>query len=76
MEHIEFKNSGYRAEWAQGAGYELGTAHQGETGEYAVYDGKQNFMGVVKADGGLVCNGAKSEYKESFLQAAKAALGL
>lgn len=69
MKHIGFKNEGYKAEWKPG--YADGSCYQNEDGSWTVYDGGQNFMGMVKTDGGFVFNGSPSEYKESFLAAEK-----
>ena len=74
MECRTFVNKGYKAEWKPG--YAQGDAYCNEDGSWAVYDGGQNYMGKVNADGRLTYNGTKSDYKESFLLAAKEALGL
>lgn len=69
----EFKNIYYKPEWKQGEGYELGTVHPAGNG-FAVYDGKQNYMGRIEADGSITYNGEASEYKRSFLLSAKVIL--
>lgn len=74
MENISFKNTWYQSDWEEG--YEKGTAWKNEDGSWTIYDGKQNYMGKVKPDGGIVYNGSTSDYKKSFLVSAREALGL
>lgn len=76
---MEFNNKYYKSNWTQhtdtGHPYALGTANETDNG-WAVYDGATNYMGKISPDGGAVCNGAETEYKHSFLRAAREALGL
>lgn len=73
-----FRNTEYRDEWKRFAcnsehEYADGSYFE-EGGKYAVYDGAQNFMGLVNHNGTFGCNGALTEYKASFLRTAKAEL--
>lgn len=71
-----FVNTRYSKEWKQGEGYENGSIAVNEDGSYTVYDGGQNYMGKIMADGEVVCKGSSIEYKMSFIDSAKDALGL
>lgn len=76
---MEFYNKGYKSGWTQhtdtGHPYAAGTANETENG-WAIYDGATNYMGKVTRDGEIIFNGGETEYKRSFLHAAKEALGL
>ena len=76
---MEFINNDYKDNWTQktsgGRPYNHGTCNK-TLGGWAVYDGATNYMGKISRKGKIVCNGDSSEYKMSFLRAAKAALGL
>ena len=74
MNYIGFKNGYYQPSWVQNKGYENGSAYANPDGSWTVYDGKQNYMGKVGADGSFTYNGAVSEYKVTFLCAAADAL--
>lgn len=45
-----------------------------EGGKYAVYDGAKNWMGCIRKDGSFTGDGAATEYKASYLRAARAEL--
>ena len=75
MKNFAFINTEYKSEWKQGEGYEKGSAVPNPDGTWAVYDGKQNYMGTIGADGTLLCAGEPTEYKHTFLRAAAAARG-
>ena len=72
----KFVNNYYHDEWAQevpgtGAPYREGSYIEGG---WAVYDGAQNWMGRIEKNGNIIYNGSRSDYKETFLQAAKEVL--
>lgn len=71
-----FVNEQYKAEWLQVVPgtkrlYRDGSYFPRENGVFVVYDGADNAMGTVDKAGNIEYNGAKDEYKESFLMAAK-----
>ena len=68
----KFVNNYYHDEWAQevpgtGAPYREGSYIAGE-------GGAQNGMGRIEKDGNIIYNGSRSDYKDTFLQAAKEVL--
>lgn len=78
-----FVNNAYKSTWTEfvpgwkdRAGnpvrYADGTFSSDDGSDFAVYDGAQNYLGRVnKVTGAVEYNGAKDDYKESFLLAAK-----
>lgn len=75
---MQFTNKYYKKTWEKttknGTPYKIGTYKATNDG-YAVYDGATNYMGKITASGEIICNGAESEYKMSFLKSAKEAIG-
>lgn len=73
-----FRNTEYRNEWfTKVPGTDLDYADGSyfeEGGAYAVYDGAQNWMGIINKDGSFSGDGALTEYRASFLCAAKTEL--
>ena len=75
MKHNGFRNKYYQEDWIQNEGYEDGSAYENEEGAWAVFDGRQNYMGKVDpATGDMESNGEMTQYKESFLRSALEAL--
>lgn len=70
----EFKNIYYLPEWEektpQGRFYAVGTASKLANGGLAVYDGAENYMGLIRPDGCFEYSGDPTPYKESFLRSA------
>lgn len=78
-----FVNEAYKKEWMEFVPnmkdregnpirYADATFCADEGNDFAVYDGGQNYMGRVnRKTGEIEFNGAKDEYKSTFLEAAK-----
>lgn len=75
MREYTFTNTEYKKEWME---FVPGTNQKYADGSYSivngrktVYDGAQNLMGWINTDGTIEFNGDKTEYKATFLRAAK-----
>ena len=73
-----FDNSHYRSNWAKeipgGGGLYRNGGYIHNASGWAIYDGANNYMGLLRPDGSIVYNGCKTDYKDTFMQSAKETL--